>query len=119
MATKTVKVPKISCGHCTSTIEREVSDLEGITSVQADKDSKMVTIECNEPPATPQEWACMIGVSYETYEHVARRIGWKSASDIGLTIFSFKAANKALKLYPLQLGLKPTRIETLYFPTGC
>lgn len=52
MASKTVKVPKISCGHCTSTIEREVSDLEGITSVKADKDSKMVTIEWNEPSIT-------------------------------------------------------------------
>ena len=52
MATKTVKVAKIVCGHCTSTIEREMSDLEGITSVKADKDSKMVTIEWDEPPAT-------------------------------------------------------------------
>jgi copper chaperone CopZ len=60
MATKTVKVPKISCGHCTSTIEREVSDLEGITSVKADKDSKMVTIEWNEPPATWTEIADLL-----------------------------------------------------------
>jgi copper ion binding protein len=49
MASKTVKVPNISCGHCTSTIEREVSELEGVTSVKADKDSKMVTVEWNEP----------------------------------------------------------------------
>jgi copper chaperone len=52
MATKTVKVPKISCGHCTSTIEREIGELEGVTSVKADKDSKMVTIDWNEPPVT-------------------------------------------------------------------
>jgi copper chaperone CopZ len=54
MASKTVKVPNISCGHCTSTIEREVGELEGINSVKADKDSKMVTIDWNEPPVT---WA--------------------------------------------------------------
>lgn len=54
MPTKTVKVPNINCGHCTSTIEREVAELEGVTRVQADKDRKMVTIDFHEPPAT---WA--------------------------------------------------------------
>jgi len=48
MASKTVKIPKINCGHCTSTIEREVGELEGITSVKADKENKEVTIEWNE-----------------------------------------------------------------------
>jgi len=52
MTSKTVKVSNISCGHCTSTIERELSDLEGVTSVKADKESKTVTIEWNEPPIT-------------------------------------------------------------------
>ena len=52
MPTKTIKVPKINCGHCTNTIERELGDLEGITSVRADKDSKMVTVEWNESPVT-------------------------------------------------------------------
>ena len=52
MATKTIKVPAISCGHCTDTIERELSELDGITSVQANKDSKMVTVQWIEPPVT-------------------------------------------------------------------
>jgi copper ion binding protein len=51
MANKTVKVPKINCGHCTGTIEREVGELEGVTSVKAEIDSKIVTIEWNDPPA--------------------------------------------------------------------
>ncbi|OAD18978.1 heavy metal-binding protein [Candidatus Thiomargarita nelsonii] len=54
MASKTVKIPNISCEHCTNTIEREMSELEGVTSVKADKDSKMFSVEWNEPPAT---WA--------------------------------------------------------------
>ena len=45
MATKTVNIHNINCGHCTSTIEREVGEIEGVTSVKADKDSKTVTIE--------------------------------------------------------------------------
>ncbi len=52
MTIKTIKVPKINCGHCTSTIERELGELNGIISVKADKDSKMVTVEWNEPPVT-------------------------------------------------------------------
>lgn len=52
MPTKTTKIPNINCAHCTKAIEREVGDLEGVTSVKAEIDSKMVTIDWNEPPAT-------------------------------------------------------------------
>jgi copper chaperone len=52
MATKTFKVPNISCGHCVMTIEREVGELEGVVSVKAEVDSKKVTVEWNEPPAS-------------------------------------------------------------------
>jgi copper chaperone CopZ len=48
MANKTVTVTNINCEHCTNTIEREVAELEGITSVKADKHTKTVTIEWNE-----------------------------------------------------------------------
>ncbi|MCP4701068.1 MAG: heavy metal transporter [Gammaproteobacteria bacterium] len=51
MASKTVNVPNISCGHCTAAIERKVSELEGVISVKADKDSKTVVVEWSEPPA--------------------------------------------------------------------
>ena len=44
MQTKTVKVPSISCGHCVATIEREVSGIEGVWSVKADRATRDVTI---------------------------------------------------------------------------
>ncbi|MCB0165461.1 MAG: heavy-metal-associated domain-containing protein [Anaerolineae bacterium] len=53
MQTKTFKVPGISCGHCVRTIENEVSDLEGVKMVSASQDTKMVTVEWDEPP---QSW---------------------------------------------------------------
>jgi hypothetical protein len=34
------------------TIEREVGELEGVTSVKAEEASQMVSVEWNEPPAT-------------------------------------------------------------------
>ena len=48
MTNNTIKVSNINCGHCTSTIERELAELEGITSVKADVDTKTVAIEWNE-----------------------------------------------------------------------
>jgi copper ion binding protein len=53
MTTKTFQVPNISCGHCVRTIENEVGELEGVTSVKAVEDTKLVTVEWNEPP---QSW---------------------------------------------------------------
>jgi copper ion binding protein len=44
MTTKTVSVPKITCGHCVMTIEREVGELKGVSAVKADKDTKQVTV---------------------------------------------------------------------------
>jgi copper ion binding protein len=52
MPGKTFKVPNISCGHCVMTIKREVGELEGVTSVNADQNTKLVTVEWNEPPAS-------------------------------------------------------------------
>jgi copper chaperone CopZ len=49
MTTKTFVVPNISCGHCTSTIELELGDLAGVTSVKAEQDSKQVTVTWEEP----------------------------------------------------------------------
>lgn len=52
MAVKTVVVPNISCMHCVHTIQNEVSELEGVTKVVAEQESKKVTVEWNEPPAS-------------------------------------------------------------------
>lgn len=45
MTTKTYNVPTISCGHCTATIERELKFVDGLQTVQAELDSKQVTVE--------------------------------------------------------------------------
>ena len=53
MATKTFKVPNISCMHCVKTIQNEVGELAGVTSVVASQETKFVTVEWNEPA---QSW---------------------------------------------------------------
>lgn len=49
MEEKSGQIPTISCGHCVMTIKRELGELEGITSVDADEHSKMVTIKWDSP----------------------------------------------------------------------
>ncbi len=49
----TYTVPNISCGHCVHTIKMELGEVAGIKNVDADAQSKMVTVTY-EPPATPE-----------------------------------------------------------------
>ena len=49
MTTVTYSVPNISCGHCVHTIQTEVSEMAGITSVKADADTKKVEIVFDTP----------------------------------------------------------------------
>ncbi len=42
--TRTYDVPGISCGHCQAAIEEEVSDLDGVETVQVDVDARRVTV---------------------------------------------------------------------------
>lgn len=54
MHTVTYSIPNISCGHCVHTIQSEISELQGVQSVVADKDAKQATITF-EPPVTEEE----------------------------------------------------------------
>ena len=48
METKSFRVPNITCDHCVMTIRRELSELEGVASVQADPHTQGVTVEWDE-----------------------------------------------------------------------
>jgi len=62
MTTKTVSIPNMNCGHCTSTIERELTELEGIQSVKTEIGKKQVTIEWAESLLT---WAQIVDLLEE------------------------------------------------------
>ena len=53
MTTVTYRIPNINCGHCVHTIQSEVSELEGVSSVVADQQSRTATIAF-EPPASEE-----------------------------------------------------------------
>lgn len=44
MSTVSFKVPGVSCGHCRSAIDAEVSVVSGVESVEVDLDEKTVTV---------------------------------------------------------------------------
>ena len=50
MNTLTLHVPNISCAHCVHTIKTEVGELPGVTTVEANEQTKVVTIAFD-PPA--------------------------------------------------------------------
>ncbi|MCJ7433179.1 MAG: heavy-metal-associated domain-containing protein [Anaerolineales bacterium] len=64
MTTVTYSVPAISCGHCTHTIETEVSDLQGVQSVKAEIDTKKVIITFDAPASEEKIKALLAEIDY-------------------------------------------------------
>lgn len=68
MSTKTFIVPNISCGHCTNTIETELSELAGVTSVKAEKETKQVTVSWDNPADWQQINSLLHEINYPPQE---------------------------------------------------
>jgi copper chaperone len=49
MKTVTYTIPNISCNHCVHTIKTELTELEGVQTVDADMVTKKTTIVFDEP----------------------------------------------------------------------
>ena len=54
MTKVTYSIPNISCNHCVRTVKMEVSELQGVTEVEADAENKQAII-IFEPPATEDQ----------------------------------------------------------------
>ena len=64
MTTKTYNVPAISCGHCVMTIERELKYVDGLQSVKADQESKLVRVEVEDDDVLPAVEAMLAEIGY-------------------------------------------------------
>jgi copper chaperone len=64
MTTVTYTVPAISCGHCTHTIETELSELQGVQSVKAEIESKKVVITFEAPADETKIKALLAEIDY-------------------------------------------------------
>lgn len=57
-------IPNISCGHCVNTIQMEISELDGVTSVIADQESKTATIEFESPATEESIKTLLVEINY-------------------------------------------------------
>ena len=64
MTTVTYTIPAIHCGHCTHTIEMEVSELQGVQSVKADEATKKVEITFDTPADEQKIKALLAEIEY-------------------------------------------------------
>jgi copper chaperone CopZ len=68
MESKTFQVPNIGCDGCVRTIKSEVADLAGVTSVDASKDTKQVTVQWQAPASWDQIKSKLVEIDYAPAE---------------------------------------------------
>ncbi|MBN1372116.1 MAG: heavy-metal-associated domain-containing protein [Anaerolineaceae bacterium] len=64
MKTVIYNIPNISCGHCVHTITTEISDLDGVQSVQASADTKTAVIVFDAPATEEQIVSVLREINY-------------------------------------------------------
>jgi len=68
MTTKTFKVPNIGCDGCVRTVEGELRELAGVQRVKAERDSKMVTVQWDDPATWEQIARALSAIDYAPAE---------------------------------------------------
>mgnify|MGYP001075740052 CR=1 FL=1 len=68
MTTETYSVPNIHCKHCTHTIVMELSDIEGVSRVDADLETRLVTVEYGDPATEDQLKSILKEINYPVVE---------------------------------------------------
>ena len=49
MERETLSIPNISCGHCVMSIKNELSEMEGVKSVNGNPETKSIDVEWDSP----------------------------------------------------------------------
>ena len=64
MSSVTYQIPNITCNHCVQSIKMEVSDLVGVTSVEADAETKSATVIFDDPATEEKIVALLKEINY-------------------------------------------------------
>lgn len=64
MDTKTFQVPNIGCDGCVKAIKGELSELDGVSKVDATVDTKTVTVEWDNPATWDQIVETLTEIEY-------------------------------------------------------
>ncbi|MFG6192668.1 heavy-metal-associated domain-containing protein [Nonomuraea sp. JJY05] len=65
MATATYTVKGMTCGHCVSSVKEEVGEVSGVTSVEVDLASGLLTVESESPVDAAEIVAAVEEAGYE------------------------------------------------------
>lgn len=65
MATVTLSVPEIHCGHCKASIESAVRPLDGVTSATVDVDSRTVDVDFDPPASLDEIRAAIVDAGFD------------------------------------------------------
>jgi copper chaperone CopZ len=64
MTTITYNVPNINCNHCVHTIQSEVSELTGVSQVEADSTTKQVKVTFESPASEERIVSLLKEINY-------------------------------------------------------
>ncbi|WP_182876423.1 heavy-metal-associated domain-containing protein [Microbispora sp. H10670] len=69
MTTATYTVSGMTCGHCVSSVKEEVGEVTGVTGVEVDLATGLLTVESNNPLDTATIRAAVEEAGYEVVDH--------------------------------------------------
>ncbi|WP_433563164.1 heavy-metal-associated domain-containing protein [Nocardia sp. CA-151230] len=65
MATSTYTVTGMTCGHCVGSVQKEIGKIDGVTSVDVDLSTGLVTVESGTPLTAADVVAAVDEAGYE------------------------------------------------------
>jgi copper chaperone len=68
MEKATLSIPTISCAHCVMTIQRELGEIEGVTSVEGTVEAKEITVEWDSPATLERIRSTLQEINYPAAE---------------------------------------------------
>ena len=64
METKKLSIPNITCGHCVMAIMGELEEMEGITRVEGDPETKEIEVEWDAPATLEKIKSTLAEINY-------------------------------------------------------
>lgn len=68
MKKQTFTIPNISCGHCTMAIKNELLEMDGVTEVDGNPETKTVAVEWDAPASAEKILALLKEINYPAAE---------------------------------------------------